>query len=133
MPRYTFELMNSSSPVSDETGIEAPDREYAASYGQQVARELMYGRELQTRSWRLDIYEDVTERVAEIPFASVDPTLDHLGPELRSAVERLCTSYRSWLDAFDTARATLRESRALVALARGKPYLAAVNGDPTIR
>jgi uncharacterized protein DUF6894 len=133
MPLYTFELMNGSAPVSDDTGIDAPDRAHAASYGTEVARELMRGREVQTRSWRLDIYEDHTERVAEIPFASVDPKLDVLSPELRMAVERLCGSYRSWLDAFHAARATMRESRALVAQARGKPYLAAVDGDRTIR
>lgn len=133
MPRYTFALINSNSTASDETGIHAPDREQALAYGKDVARELMRGREVQTRSWRLDIYEDGEECVAEIPFAVVDPTLDHLKPEFRNVIERVCGSFRSWQDALRTAQATMRESRALLARARGKPYLATVRGRPTIR
>lgn len=133
MPHYTFELMNSGSPIADDTGIEAPDRESALAYGKEVARELMRGRELQTRSWRLDIYEERGERVVEMPFAAVDPTLDHLVPSLRSAVERSCDSFRLWQEALSATRATMRESRALLARAQGKPYLAVVNGERTIR
>jgi Domain of unknown function (DUF6894) len=127
MPRYTFELMYGGPPIADDTGIEAPDRESALAYGQEVARELMRGREVQTRYWRLDIYEDRSERVAEMPFAEVDTTLDHLMPPVRTAVQRLCDSYRSWREALSATRATMRETQALLAPARGKPYLAAVN------
>lgn len=133
MPLYTFELMNGGLPIADNTGIEAPDRASALAYGQMVARELMHGRELETRSWRLDIYEDGGERIVEMPFAAVDPTLDHLAPPLRNAVELLCERYRSWREALSATNATMRETRALLALARGKPYLAAVNGRRTIR
>ncbi len=133
MPRYTFELVNGSSPASDKTGISAPDRDHALAYGKEVACELMRGCEIQTRSWRLDVYEDGRERVAEIPFATVDPSLEHLAPELRRMIERVCDSFRSWQDAFRSAQVTMRESRALLALARGKPYLATVAGRPTIR
>ena len=42
MPHYTFELLNGLAPLSDDTGIDAPDREQAASYGKAVARELMH-------------------------------------------------------------------------------------------
>ncbi len=93
----------------------------------------MRGCEIQTRSWRLDIYEDGHECVAEIPFAAVDPSLEHLAPELRRMIERVCDSFRSWQDALRAAQATMRESRALVSLARGKPYLAAIGGRRTIR
>ena len=50
----------------------------------------MSGREAQTRSWRLDVYEDNNERIFEIPFVSIDRSLDHLVPELRTIVEGLC-------------------------------------------
>jgi hypothetical protein len=133
MPLYTFKLREGSAPVVDDAGIHFPDRAHALDYAKEVARELMQGREVQTRSWRLDIYENNGERAFELPFASVDPTLDHLVPEFRSAVERLCDSYRSWQEAVHAARATMRESRALVARSRGRPYLAAVAGKQTIR
>jgi hypothetical protein len=132
MPLYTFKLISGFSPISDDIGIHAPDREHALAYGKEVAREVMRGCEVQTRSWRLDIIEDGRECIVEIPFATVDPTLDHLSPELRRLVERLCDSLRSWHETLNATRATMRESRALVALARGKPYLAANNGQRTI-
>ena len=133
MPLYTFALRNSCSTVSDETGIHAPDREHAVAYGKDVVRELMHGRELHTRYWRLDVYEDGRECVAEIPFAAVDPTSDDLWPEYRKVIERLYGGLRTWQDAFQTAQDTVRESRARLAQARGKPYLGIVGGRRTTR
>jgi len=92
----------------------------------------MYGCELRTRSWRLDVYEN-GECVSQLPFASVDETLDHLQPALRKTVERSNDSLLALHETLSSARATLRESRALVARSRGKPYLATVAGEPTIR
>ena len=45
-------------------------------------------REAQTRTWRLDVYDSNGGRIFELPFASIDPTLDHLAPEMRTTVER---------------------------------------------
>ena len=91
------------------------------------------GREAQTRFWRLDVYEDSGERIFEIPFVRIDSTLDHLVPELRTIVERLCDRHRALKEANYAARVTVRESRALIAIARGKPYLATYAGEKTIR
>lgn len=133
MPLYTFELRGSSAPLADSTGIDLPDRERALAYAEEVARELMQGREGQTRCWRLDVYENQNERVFELAFAALDPTLDQLAPELKRMMERLCATYRSCKEAVHAAQVTMRESRALVALSRGKPYLAASAGERTIR
>jgi hypothetical protein len=92
----------------------------------------MRGREVQTRSWRLDVYEN-GELISQIPFASVDPTLDHLGPRVRATVEASCATIRSARETVSAAHATMRESRALVARSRGKPYLAVERGEPAIR
>jgi hypothetical protein len=132
MPIYTFELQDGDHPVGDETGVWFADRERAFEHAHGVARELMSARELQTRSWRLDVYEDGA-RVEEIPFARVDRTLDHLSPALRRSVERSCDTLRNVKQAMSVARATVRESRALVARSRGRPYLATERGEPTIR
>jgi hypothetical protein len=133
MPLYTFELLDGSSPIYDDASVHLPDREHAVAYGKQIAHELMQGREIETRFWRLRIHENQGEDVFEITFAAIDQTLDHLVPELRSTVVRLCDSYRSCKQAIHEARITLRESRALVALSRGKPYLAMSRGERTIR
>jgi hypothetical protein len=133
MPLYTFELLDGSSPLRDNAGIHLPDHEHAWAYGREIARELMQGREAKSRFWRLRVYENDADRVFDIPFATVDPTLDHLAPELRSTLERFCDSYRAVKEAVHAAKITVRESRALVARSRGKPYLAATAGEKTIR
>ena len=132
MPVYTFELRDGERPVMDETGVWFADRERAIEHAQDVARELMWGRELQTRSWHLDVYEAGT-CVHQLLFASIDPTLDHLRPALRMNVEQSCDTLRGFKEAMSAARATVLETRALIARSRGKPYLATVAGKPTIR
>lgn len=133
MPHYTFKLSGAFALLSDDTGLYLPDRERAFVYAKEVVRELMQGREDSSRTWRLDVYEDRLERVFEVPFAALDPTLDHLRPELRRIVEWVCDGRRSSREAVHAARATIREARALVARSRGKPYLAAIAGEQTIR
>ncbi len=133
MPVYTFELRDGDRTIQDRSGVHLPDRDRAFQYGRDVAHELMSCREAQTRSWRLDVYDDDGERIFELPFARIDPTLDHLVPEMRTTVEGMCDRYRSLREAMAAARVTVRESRALVALSRGRPYLATELGERTIR
>ena len=133
MPVYTFELRDGDRRIEDGSGVNLPDREHARRYARDVARELMSCREAQTRTWRLDVYDSSGERIFELPFASIDPTLDHLVPETRTTVERMCDRYLSLREAIAAAKITVRESRALVALSRGRPYLATEMGERTIR
>lgn len=130
MPSYMFQLQDGKCPVKGEVWVSA--REQAVAHAEAVASELMRGREAQTRSWRLDVYEN-GELICQIPFATIDPTLDHLEPPLRRLLERSYETIQSVQQTFSAARATMRESRALVALSRGKPYLAVERGEPTIR
>jgi hypothetical protein len=129
MPNYTFELRDGSDPVEDDVGVILTDRQDAYQYARGVVRELMSGREAQTRTWRLDVYENSEECVFAIPFASPDETLAHLQPELRALVEGLCERDRRLHEATQSA---LRESRARLARSLGKPYLITNLGKPTI-
>jgi uncharacterized protein DUF6894 len=86
MPNYTFQLRDGSDPIDDNIGVTLANRRDAYQYAQGVVRELMNGRETQTRSWRLDVYEDNAQRVFAITFASLDDSLDHLQPDLRVLV-----------------------------------------------
>lgn len=133
MPRYTFELWDGSHRIEDETGVSLPDREHVLRYAHEVVGELMSCREATTRSWCLDVYDDQGKRIFEVPFASIDPTLNHLLPELRTSIEELCNRYRSLSETIALTRATARETRALVARSRGRPYLASDLGRTTIR
>lgn|SRR5579885_577539 len=133
MPIYTFDLRDGSSVTSDREGIALPDRDRAFAYATDVIRELLLGNETEARQWRLDVYEDGADRVFSIPFAGFDSSLDHLSPAGRSTVESHYNRIRALREAMSAVRATVQESRALVALSRGKPYLAAVRGVRTIR
>jgi hypothetical protein len=132
MPLYTFELRDGSRGIADTVGVSLADRDQALCYAHDVIRELMGCREQQTRTWRLDVYEDHDRRVFEIPFTRLDETLDHLSPYWRSNIEDLCNRSRMLHETYNAARATIRESRALVARSRGKPYLATEGGRPII-
>lgn len=107
MPLYTFELHDGERSIGDETGVWFADREGAIGHAHDVARELMSARELQTRTWRLCVYEDGA-RVIEIPFASVDVTLDRRNPTLRSSIARWRNALRDFKETMSTARATAR-------------------------
>jgi hypothetical protein len=133
MPLYTFELRDGSCGIADTVGVSFADREQALCYAHDVIRELMSQCERQTRTWRLDVYEDHDRRVFEIPFARLDETLDHLDPHWREKVEDMCNRSRSLREACSAASETVRESRALVARSRGKPYLATDRGQSVIR
>jgi len=133
MPVYAFELRDGARPVTDDTGVHLADRRRAFEYAQEIVRELMSGCEAQTRSWRLDVYEAGEGLVFQIPFFPFDPTFAHLAPSSRQAMQRLCEGNRSLREAVHAARNTVRESRAVLARARGKPYLAASPDERTIR
>lgn len=135
MPTYTFKLRDGQGGVEDATGVALSDRDGALRYGHDVVYELMRGRELETRSWCLEVYEngENDSPICEIPFVSVDPTLDHLAPSFRLMVESISERKRLVSDVIHTVRGTIQESRALVARARGKPYLASRFGKAVIR
>jgi len=133
MPTYTFKVLDGCGDVEDEAGVSFPHRDRAIRYARDVVHELMRNREVQTRSWRLDVYENGDGPICTIPFASIDPTLDHVVPKLRTMVEVMFERKRLLSDVLHAVKVTVQESRALVARSRGKPYLASRFGRSTIR
>ena len=132
MPRYSFKLRDDDAGVKDDTGVNLPDVEIAYRYARDVVHELMKGREQRTRSWQLEVFED-GEKVFEVPFARLDPTLDHLTAPLRDLVELNAQRLRSLKDTQYATQVTVQETRSLLARSRGKPYLAALRGRKVIR
>ena len=133
MPNYTFELRDGDGGAADHVGVRLANRHRARQYAESVIHELMHGRERETRSWRLDVVENHSERIFAIPFDSLDETLDHLSAAARQAMARLCAGRRSFREASYDLLLTVRESRALIARSRGKPYVATVLGKSVIR
>ena len=133
MAAYTFRVLDGCGDIDDESGVTFRSRDRAIRYARDIVHELMRNREVKTRSWRLDVYENGDGPICTIPFASIDPTLDHLLPNLRMAVEMASERRRLFCEVLHAANDTMQESRALVARSRGKPYLASWLGRSTIR
>ena len=133
MPIYTFDLRDGTNGIEDSIGVSLDDHDAALDYARAVVQELMRCREKQTRFWRLDVYDGERRLLFKLPFASMDPTLAHLAPEVRGLVADLCERQRSLRETMYAVNVTVRESQALVARSRGKPYLATERGEHVIR
>jgi Domain of unknown function (DUF6894) len=133
MPTYTFKLRSDAGWVADNVGAALADDASAYRYARSVARELMRCRELQTRYWLLEVYQDGQRPLFDILFARVDPTLDHLRRESRALVESASEKKRALKDVIHDVGLTVRESQALLARSSGRPHLISDNGEITIR
>ena len=133
MPTYTFKLRSDAGSLTDNVGANLPDNASAYHYARRVARELMRCRELQTRYWLLEVFQDGQGPLFDILFANVDPTLDHLRRELRVLVEKASEKKRALKDVIHDIGLTVRESQVLLARSSGRPHLISDNGEITIR
>jgi hypothetical protein len=129
MPNYTFQLRDGSDPIDDVIGVTLGNRQDAYQYARGVVRELMIGRETQTRTWRLDVYENSVQRVFALTFASLDDTLDHLEAEMRVLVEGLCDWDRGLCEA---AQGAQPQSRPRFGRADPMPCLITNMGKRTV-
>jgi hypothetical protein len=128
MPRFYFHLYDGHGVHPDAEGTLLASVEAAHDYGVAVANELMRNRESRARYWKLDVCEAAGELVAEIDFAQVDRTLDHLPAEVRQSVIHFGETLRTVAETIVECRRTILQSKALMAHAEGKPYLVAENG-----
>ena len=128
MPKYFFNLAAREEIVFDRQGADFPDERSAREHAEVVARELMAHRELRTRAWRLDVRDSNGLPCFDLLFATIDETLGHLTPELRSSLEGYHASSASLAEAIRAIRLTLLDVQATIARAEGALHLAAVNG-----
>jgi hypothetical protein len=124
MAVYHFNLRDGGAGVFDTEGTELPSLNAAKAYATAVARELMKTRELDKRIWRLDVVDCNGNPVFELPFAKVDPTLDHLAPDFRRLVERLSECRLSLSETLFSSESLVFGIRAAEARRNGKPYIA---------
>jgi hypothetical protein len=107
-----------------------PDERSAREYAEVVARELMAHREPRTRAWRLDVRDSNGLPCFDLLFATIDDTLGHLRPQLRSSIEAQCASAASFAEAIRAIRLTLLEVQAILARAEGAPCSGQRRGGP---
>ena len=128
MPIYFFNLKTAQRDIRDPDGAEFGDEPTAWGHARQVARELMKGRELQSRSWRIVVRDSEGLQCFELLFASVDVSIEPLGPELRHSIEDLHRKQASLTDAIGAVRLSLRQIQATIQRSKGKPFLASIDG-----
>jgi hypothetical protein len=127
MTMFYFNLRDGGAGVTDIDGTELRDESEAKAHATQVARELMRPKELKKRPWQLDVCDDQGPLFV-VPFAAVDPTLDHLEPKLRQLIEGLCESRRALAETLFRSQLMLLRFQASRSRAAGGPYLAAQCG-----
>jgi hypothetical protein len=126
MPIYHFHLVTLDGRVLDLKGMEFPDEASAREHAREVARELMRHREPQTRAWRVDVTTEAQRPCFELLFASVDSTIDHLRPDLRASVEKLCFQSASLSETIRAVKNSLVVAKVRLARVEGRPHLAAL-------
>ena len=128
MPRYFFNLKTRDGTILDQDGTDLPDDSAARRHAELVARELMVNREASTRDWRLDVRDSNERPCSDLLFATIDDSMSHLAPQLRSSLEHLCASSAAFAETIHALRLTLLEVSATIARDEGTLHLAAVNG-----
>jgi hypothetical protein len=128
MPRYYFNLRDTTRLIPDREGTELADERSARDHAVIVAREVMRNRSTLTRSWRLQVCDAGGSTSFELLFASVAPELDYYPAEFRELVQRKSHAFARLADQISEVHDQVLQTRALLARADGLPYLAAVNG-----
>jgi hypothetical protein len=122
MPRFHFHLRASSTILRDRDGSECADLPAAHSHAVGVATELMRNSGRNARLWSLFIEDEGGRVLFDLFFSDVESNRG--SPELEELTARTCRRHSALIDIFCAARATMLESRMLIARARRRPQLA---------
>jgi hypothetical protein len=128
MPLYYFNLNHRDGTTPDCDGTDLPDDAAAGLHAGAVARELLRHREAKRRSWCLQVCDAARAPLFELLFADVDPSLDHLSPELKASLNDVSLKASRMNDSIKDVRASIHQLRGTLACADGLPWLAAING-----
>jgi len=129
---YYFHLRRDGNVVRDTDGTECADLAAAQAHAVAVATELMENVERNARPWAMEVCNDACERVFGFQFAEIDRTLDHLAPPARALVEEMCRRRAGLVDTIRSSRTVVRQARALIGRAQGRPYMVAESGAPVL-
>jgi hypothetical protein len=132
MRRYHFHLRDGCRGYADPKGVCLPSDDAAREHAHRVAVELMKNREQKARHWRIQVQDTHGETLFEVPFIGLDGTLSHLSPALKKAMEELSQRCYALREAIAQARNVQIQAMAVVAKSRGRPYLAAADGEEIV-
>jgi uncharacterized protein DUF6894 len=128
MPDFHFHLRADGTLFRDPDGTQLPDLAAARLHGARVAEELMLNSDAAKRHWSLCVEDDVGERQLDVFFVDVDPSLAEFPPPIKMLASQTCRRFGALIDTMCDIRATMIESRILLARARGKPRLVCYRG-----
>jgi hypothetical protein len=129
MARYFFDVSNGAGGAWDDSGTDLPDHRAAIAYRHEIAHELMRNNEQGSRQFCITAGDEARELLFSLLFVGPYETTSHLPPGSRMLLEVCYERRRKLPEAMCGARKTIRQSRAVVAPSRRKPYLAAVGGQ----
>jgi hypothetical protein len=132
MRRYHFHLKDGYGGYADRGGVCLPSDDAAREHAHRVAAELMKNQERKARHWRIHVQDTQGNTLFEVPFIGLDGTLSHLSPALKTAMEELSQRCYALREAIAQTRAVQIQARAVVAKSRGRPYLAADDGEEVV-
>jgi hypothetical protein len=128
MPLYYFNLLDGSGGISDPDGTDLADRTAAEGHARAVVLELMAHVEVSTRHWLLEVCDESGRKLFQVPFVKIDQSIDHLKQRTRGLIEEVSQRRRALASAIFSARATIQQTRALVARSRRLPRIATDRG-----
>ena len=127
MPQFHFHLRARGTIHRDLEGVELPDAEAARDHALVVTDELMRHAGGGARTWSMCVEGENGEQLFDVFFADVDRSMDPY-PEMRVLAAKTCRRHGALIDAMCAVRATLIETRMLMARAKGKPMLVHARG-----
>jgi hypothetical protein len=128
MKTYFFDLLAQEGWIIDRDGTSLPGVHAGLEHASTVARELMKGAERSRRHWRLRMRDEKSAGFGELLFASVDPTLDHVTPPVRTVIENVSWQLGELVQMVIRLDRQRYEYRAFWARLNRRPFLVAI-GD----
>ena len=123
MHRFYFHLRTRGTIVPDTEGMRLPDLEAARRHAAAVARDLMLGTDAASGLCSLRVECECGQTAFDLFFTDVDARLLAQREQTRRLAATTCRRLSAYTDVCCAARATLIESRMLLARARRRPQL----------
>jgi hypothetical protein len=123
MPQFHFHLRARGTIHRDLDGTKLPDVSAAREHALAVTDELMRHSGGGTRNWSMRVEDENGEKIFDLFFADVDARMHPYEPQIQMLAAETCRRHGALIDALCDVRATIVETRMLLARARGKPIL----------
>ena len=128
MPRFHFHLRAEDTIHRDLDGTDCADVSAARAHALAVAEELMHHSDRRTRHWSMRVENEDGKPAFDVFFADVDASLEGQPAHMRMLTAKTCRRYGALIDTLCALRATLTETRILIARAQRKPFLVYAKG-----